>query len=184
MQILKKSASFLNKELFTLNKRFIAVGEKFSSKSVKVVSFKNGDYEVSDAKTDELLKGKKVVVVGFPGAFTPVCATQLKEFIEDAGSCKKKGVDEIYALAVNDPFVMKEYAKFKGSKDNIKWIADGNGELVKALDLAIDLGKGFLGTRSRRCSMIVKDGKVEELNDEKSTDMTDISRVSTILKQL
>lgn len=87
-------------------------------------------------------------------------------------------------MSVNDPFVVKEFAKVKDAKDRIKWIADGNGDLTKALDVMIDLGKGHLGKRTRRFSMIVDNGKVTEFNDEKSADLTELSKVSTILKQI
>ena len=117
--------------------------------------------------TQELFKGKKVVLFSVPGAFTPTCSnSHLPGYIKHAAEIKAKGVDEIACLAVNDVFVMDEWAKANGVGDRILMLADGNGTYTKALGLEFDLSKLGLGIRSRRFSMIVDNGVVKELNVE------------------
>ena len=84
----------------------------------------------------EYLQGKKVCIVGYPGAFTPTCmATHVPDFIKKAEAIKAAGVDEILALAVNDPFVVTAFAEKLGGKGLVNYIADGNGELTRELGL-------------------------------------------------
>jgi len=115
----------------------ITAGDRFPSAVVSIVKHdgKNGfSSEIVDAA--EYLQGRKVVIVGYPGAFTPTCmATHVPDFIAKAESIKAAGCDEILALAVNDPFVITAFAEKLGGKQLISYIADGNGELTKALGL-------------------------------------------------
>ena len=122
-----------------------------------------GPKEIS---TEELFGGKTVVLFGVPGAFTPTCsAKHLPGYVEKAAELKAKGIDEIVCTAVNDAFVMKAWGAANGS-DDVTMLADGNGDLVKALGLVMD-GSGFgMGQRGQRFSMIVNDGTVEQLNVE------------------
>ena len=117
-------------------------------------------------QTSDYFKGKKVALFSVPGAFTPTCsAKHLPGYVEKAAELKAKGVDEIVCTAVNDGFVMKHWGEANGSPD-VTMLADGNGDLVKALGLTMD-GSGFgMGTRGQRFSMIVDDGVVKELNVE------------------
>lgn len=87
-------------------------------------------------------------------------------------------------MSVNDPFVVGAFAKKLESKDTLTWIADGNGDFTKALDVGVDLSKGSLGYRCRRFTMIIENKKVIEFNDEKGPQMTDLSRVVSVLAQL
>ena len=92
------------------------------------------------------MKNKKVVIVGYPGAFTPTCmAEHVPDFIEKAAAIKAAGCDEILALSVNDPFVVTAFAEKLGGKQLVNYIADGNGELTKALGMAMDLSVAQLG---------------------------------------
>ena len=117
--------------------------------------------------TGEVFAGKKVVLFAVPGAFTPTCSKQhLPGYLKEHDAIKAKGVDEIACLAVNDVFVMDEWAKANGVGDRILMLADGNGTYTKALGLEFDLSKLGLGIRSRRFSMIVDNGVVKELNVE------------------
>jgi peroxiredoxin len=117
--------------------------------------------------TDEIFKGKTVALFAVPGAFTPTCsAKHLPGFKEHAAELKAKGVDAIACVSVNDVFVMKAWAKDQGTGDEILMLADGNGEFTKALGLEMDGSKFGLGTRSRRYSLVAKDGVVEQLNLE------------------
>lgn len=135
----------------------IQVGEKVPSIKVKAT-------DMSDLSTDEIFSGKKVVLFSVPGAFTPTCSNQhLPGFIEKADEIRAKGVDEIVCMSVNDAFVMDAWGKDRGAGDKVRMIADGNGDLAKALGLEMDgTGIGF-GLRSQRFAMIVEDGVVRTL---------------------
>jgi peroxiredoxin len=109
--------------------------------------------------TDELFKGKKVVLVSVPGAFTPTCsAKHLPGFVEHADDFLEKGVDTVACMAVNDVFVMRAWGKDQGAGDKVKMLADGNGEYARALGLQLD-GTAFgMGMRGQRFAIIVDDG--------------------------
>src|ERR1700684_1634806 len=105
--------------------------------------------------SDELFKGKKVVLFAVPGAFTPTChKNHLPGFVKNAGAIKAKGVDTIAVTAVNDGFVMNEWKKASNA-DAIEFLADGNADFAKAIDMALDASANGLGTRSKRYSMLV-----------------------------
>jgi peroxiredoxin len=114
-----------------------------------------------------LFAGKKVVLFSVPGAFTPTCsAKHLPGYVEKAGALKKKGVDTIACLAVNDAFVMSAWGKAGNVGDKIVMLADGNGEYTRALGLELDATGFGMGKRGKRFSMIVEDGVVTHLNVE------------------
>jgi peroxiredoxin len=123
---------------------------------------------VKDITTRELFGGKRVVLFAVPGAFTPTCsAKHLPGFVERAEEIRKKGVERIVCLSVNDAFVMGAWAKAHSAGEKVLLVADGNGEFSKAVGLAFD-GSGFgMGTRSQRYAMIVEDGVVRGLFVEK-----------------
>ena len=135
----------------------ISEGEK-----IPAVTVKNTD--MSDVTTDELFGGKKVVLFAVPGAFTPTCSNQhLPAYVENADALKAKGVDEIICLSVNDAFVMGAWGEDRGTGDKVRMIADGNGDLTKALGLEMDgSGIGF-GLRCQRFAAIIDDGTVTKL---------------------
>jgi glutaredoxin/glutathione-dependent peroxiredoxin len=125
-----------------------------------------GPKEIS---TDEIFKGKKVVLFSVPGAFTPTCSKQhLPSYLTNYDKIKSQGVDTIACMAVNDAFVMDAWGKDKGVGNKILMLADGNGEFTKAIGLELDGSKFGLGTRGKRFSMIVNDGTVEKLNIDES----------------
>jgi glutaredoxin/glutathione-dependent peroxiredoxin len=157
----------------------IKVGDKVPSAKLKTKTPEG----MKDLTTDELFKGKKVVVFGLPGAFTPTCsAKHLPGYVEHAAEIKAKGVDTIACLSVNDAFVMDAWGKDQKVGDKVLMLADGNAELAKALGLEMD-GTGYgMGTRVKRFSMLVQDGVVKELNVEKPGAF-EVSDAGTILKQ-
>ena len=112
-----------------------------------------------DMTTDELFKGKRVVLFSVPGAFTPTCdAKHLPGFVQLADQILAKGVDTIACMAVNDVFVMNAWGKAQGVGDKVLMLADGNGDYARALGLELD-GRGFgMGMRGQRFAIIVKDG--------------------------
>jgi glutaredoxin/glutathione-dependent peroxiredoxin len=117
--------------------------------------------------TKELFAGKKVVLFGVPGAFTPTCSNQhLPGYVKEAGALKAKGVDLIACVAVNDPFVMDAWGKAQGATGKVMMLADGNGELARKLGLEMDGSKFGLGQRNKRFSMILENGVVKEVNVE------------------
>jgi peroxiredoxin len=126
----------------------------------------DGPKEIS---TDEIFKGKKVVLVSVPGAFTPTCSKQhLPSYVNNYDKIKAQGVDTIACMAVNDAFVMNAWGKEQNVGDKVLMLADGNGEFAKALGLELDAQKHGLGMRGKRFSMIVNDGVVEKLNVDES----------------
>ena len=135
--------------------------------------------------TDELFKNKKVVLFGVPGAFTGTChGTHLPGFIKNAEAIKAKGVDVIAVTSVNDVFVMDAWKRAAGADDKILFLADGNGDFAKAVDLTFD-GSGLgLGVRSKRYSMLLEDGVVKQLNVEQSPASVDVSGADRVLAQL
>ncbi len=116
--------------------------------------------------SDEFFKGRKVALFAVPGAFTPTCsARHLPSYVDKAAELKAKGIDEIVGTSVNDAFVMSAWNQHQGSED-LKMLADGNGEFAKAVGLTMDGSKFGMGERSQRYSMVVNDGVVEQLNVE------------------
>ncbi len=135
--------------------------------------------------TDDLFKGKTVVLFAVPGAFTPTChKNHLPGFVAKADEIKAKGVDAIMVTGVNDVFVMDAWSKATGGAGVIDFLSDGNADFAKAIGLSLD-GTGFgLGMRSQRYSMIVKDGEVAALNVEDAPGKAEISGAEALLKQL
>ena len=127
--------------------------------------------------------GKTIALFAVPGAFTPTCsARHVPSFLENDGALKAAGVDEIWCLAVNDPFVMGAWARELKTAGRIRMLADGDAAFAKATGLTLDLtGKG-LGLRSNRYSMLVKDGKVVTLNIE-GPGKFEVSDGATLLAQ-
>lgn len=133
--------------------------------------------------TSELCSGKKIVLFGVPGAFTPTCSeSHLPSFIVNADKILAKGVDRIVCMSVNDPFVMDAWGKSQ-NVDDILMAADGSATFTKALGLELDLVERGLGIRSQRFAMIVDDGKITHLNVEDGPKF-DVSSAEKILEQL
>ena len=123
-----------------------------------------GDAGPKQVTLGELTKGKTLVLFAVPGAFTPTCSMKhLPGFVQKAADIRGKGVDEIVCLSVNDAFVMGAWGKDQGAAGKVRMVADGNGELTKALGLEMDASGFGMGLRSKRYAMVVKDGKVTEL---------------------
>ena len=135
--------------------------------------------------TDELFAGKKVALFALPGAFTPTCsAKHLPGFVGQADALKAKGVDTIACLSVNDAFVMGAWAKDQGAGDKVLLLADGSGDLTKALGMELDLSARGLGVRSQRYAMVVDDGKVSWLALEENPGGLDVSSAEKVLAAL
>ncbi len=132
----------------------------------------------------EAAKGKRIVIFGLPGAYTPTCsAKHVPGYVENADALRAKGVDEIWCLAMNDAYVMAAWGREEHAIGKIRMLGDGNGELTRKLGLEADLAKAGLGTRTRRFSMLVEDGAVKQLNVE-APGKFEVSDAATMLGQL
>src|SRR5690348_581980 len=158
----------------------IKVGDRVPSASLKHMTADG----MQTITTDQLFKGKKVVLFALPGAFTPTCsAKHLPGFVQQADQIKAKGVNTIACLSVNDAFVMDAWGKNQNVGEKVMMLADGNADFTKAVGLEMD-GSGYgMGLRSKRYSMLVDDGVVKQLNLEKPGAF-EVSNAETILKQL
>ena len=135
-------------------------------------------------KVDELTKGRKVVIFGVPGAFTPTCsAKHVPSYLANYDKLKAKGVAAIGCMSVNDPFVMGAWAKDQKTGDKVRMLADGSADYTKALGLEFDLTARGLGLRCQRFSMLVDDGVVKILNLE-AAGKFEVSDADTLLKQM
>jgi peroxiredoxin (alkyl hydroperoxide reductase subunit C) len=145
------------------------------------VATQEGPREIT---TDDIFRGKKVVMFAVPGAFTPTCsAKHLPGFVEHKGDFAAKGVDTIVCMAVNDAFVMGAWAKSQGIGPEIVMLADGSAQFTKALGLELDLVMRGLGVRSQRFALVADDMKVTYLAVEKPGDF-DVSRAEAVLAEL
>lgn len=157
----------------------ISVGEQLPQ--VKLTKMTADGPEPVD--TGDYFKGRRVALFAVPGAFTPTCsAKHLPGFVEKDGELKAKGIDEIVCTSVNDPFVMGAWGK-SSNADGMTMLADGNGDFAEALGLTMDGSKFGMGTRSQRYSMIVNDGRVEQLNVEGPGEFS-VSSADHLLGQL
>ncbi|EJW12937.1 Peroxiredoxin [Rhodovulum sp. PH10] len=141
----------------------IQVGDRIPEAKFRVMT-ENGP---AWATTDDVFKGKTVVLFAVPGAFTPTCHNNhLPGFLARADEIKAKGVDTIAVTAVNDVFVMHAWRKAAGADGRIEFLADGNGDFAKAIGMTMDVSAGGLGLRSKRYAMLVKDGEVARISVE------------------
>lgn len=115
-------------------------------------------------KTLDLMGKGKVALFSVPGAFTPTCsARHLPGFVDKSEALRKKGVEKLVCMAVNDAFVMKAWGQAQNALGTVEMLADGNGDFTRALGLGFD-GKGFgMGERSQRFAAILEDGVVKQL---------------------
>ena len=135
--------------------------------------------------SDDIFKGKKVVLFAVPGAFTPTCTkNHLPGFLKNADAIKAKGIDAIAVTAVNDVFVMDAWKKASGGEGKIEFLADGNADFAKAIGMELDASGNGLGIRSKRYSMLVDDGVVKKLNLEPAPGKVEVSGGDTLLGQL
>jgi peroxiredoxin len=112
----------------------------------------------------DLVKGKKVLIFGLPGAFTPTCSAQhLPGYVANIDKLKEKGIDEIWCLAVNDAFVMAAWGREQGATGKVRMLADGSADYTRKLGLELDLTAKGMGVRCQRFAMVVDDGVVKHI---------------------
>ena len=157
----------------------IQVGESVPNVTLKTL----GEGGLAALETGSYFAGRKVVVFGVPGAFTPGCSrVHLPGFVANHDEIKAGGVDAIACLAVNDPWVMDAWIDGAGGTGKIDALPDGNGELTAAIGLSVDLGAACLGTRCKRFMAIVEDGKVTSIDVEPAKDIGVSSAESCLVR--
>ncbi len=136
------------------------------------------DFDIAKATA-----GKKIVIFGLPGAYTPTCsAKHVPGYVEKAGALKAAGVDEIWCVSVNDAFVMGAWGRDQHTSGKVRMMADGSADFAKATGLTLDLTARGMGLRSNRYSMLVVDGVVKALNIE-GPGKFEVSDADTMLGQ-
>jgi peroxiredoxin len=132
----------------------------------------------------EAIKGKRVAIIGVPGAYTPTCsAKHLPGYVRNFDRLKAKKVDEIWCVAVNDAFVMASWGRNQKAEGKVRMLGDGNAAWARALGLELDLSARGMGTRLQRFSMLAEDGVVTRLNVE-NPGKFEVSDADTLLSQI
>lgn len=159
----------------------IKVGDQLPDVKFRVMSPEGPAWK----SRDDIFKGKVVALFAMPGAYTNTCQKMhMPSITMHADAIKAKGVHTIAVTAVNDVFVMNAWKRDTDPKNQVEFLADGNGEFAKAIGLDVDLSPGGLGLRSRRYSMLVSDGVVKSLNIEDNSGTVEKSGGDDMLKQL
>lgn len=159
----------------------ISVGDKLPDVTFKTITADGP----ADLTTSDVFAGKKVALFAVPGAFTPTChVNHLPGFVANLGAFEAKGVDTVACVAVNDMFVLDNWAKAVGADGKVLMLSDGNGDFVSAIGLTLD-GTAFgMGLRSQRYAMLVDDGVVKVLNVEDTPTKAEVSSAETLLSAL
>ena len=159
----------------------IKVGERLPPATFRVVV----DGAMKPRTTDDIFKGKRVVLIGMPGAFTPTChKNHLPGFLTNAEKIMAKGVNHIAVTAVNDHWVMHQWSQASGGAGKIEFLGDPTAEFAKAIGLEFDATAGLGGVRSRRYAMLVDDGVVKVLNVEEKAGVAEITSAENMMKHL
>src|SRR3954452_8561208 len=164
----------------------IAIGEKLPEATLMETTEFGEACPLSPkpVNTAEAAKGKRIVIFGLPGAYTPTCsAKHVPGYVANLDALKARGVDEIWCVSVNDAYVMAAWGRDQDAIGKIRMLGDGNAELTKKLGLDADLSKSGMGLRSRRFSMLVDDGVVKQVNVEQAGKF-EVSDAATMLAQL
>jgi peroxiredoxin len=159
----------------------ISVGDRIPNSRFRVSTAEGPAWKT----TDDIFKGKRVVLFGVPGAFTGTChKSHLPGYVRNAEAIRAKGIDTIAVTGVNDHFVMDAWRDASGAADKVEFLADGNAEFAKAIDLTFDGSGNGLGTRSKRYSMLVEDGVVTRIEVEEAPGKVEVTSAENMLKAL
>jgi peroxiredoxin len=132
----------------------------------------------------EACRGKRIVIFGLPGAYTPTCsAKHVPGYLEHLDALRARKVDEVWCVSVNDGYVMAAWGREQKALGRVRMLGDGSAELTAKLGLETDLGGSGMGLRARRFSMLVDDGLVKQLNVE-APGKFEVSDAATMLRQL
>lgn len=147
-------------------------------------------FEWKDLTTDDIFRGKKVVLFALPGAFTPTCSsTHLPGYEKHYDDFRKAGVDEVICLSVNDAFVMYQWGRHLGA-EKVFLLPDGSGEFTRKMGMLVKKDNLGFGARSWRYSMLVEDGEITKMfvepgfTDNAGTDPFEVSDADTMLRFL
>ena len=156
----------------------IQIGERIPAATLNIL--KDG---VQSTSTDEIFKGRNVVLFSVPGAFTPTCSTKhLPGYVEHFSKFKQRGID-VACIAVNDAYVMDAWAKIQNVPDGLVMLADGNGAFMQALGLEMDATRFGMGLRGKRFALYAEDGVVRKLNIEAPGEFK-VSSAETMLAEI
>lgn len=159
----------------------IAVGHRLPT--VRLKRLEGG--HVTDVLTDELFGKERVLVLGFPGAFTPICeGVHLPGYLEKLDDIRAKGIGSVIAITVNDPWVTAVWENQMGCAEQIPIYADGNTEFAKALGLTFEAPEVGIGVRSHRYTMVVKNGVVMTLNVDRGMEVCRVSSAAVTLDEI
>jgi glutaredoxin/glutathione-dependent peroxiredoxin len=159
----------------------IQTGQKIPSLKLRKVT----DSGVEEVTSDDFFRGRKVVVITVPGAFTPTCSNaHLPGYVSNADEIKGRGVAEIACLSVNDAHVMRAWGEKQGTAGKVTLLADGNAEFTRALGLDIDLGVAGMGVRAKRAALVVEDGVVRSIEVEAKPSDVSTSGADSCLTKL
>ena len=158
----------------------IKVGDRLPETKFRVMTSEGPAWK----STDEIFKGKKVALFAVPGAFTGTChKMHVPSIMQNADAIKAKGVNTIQPSSVSGISSTDAWRKACAA-EKLEFLADGNGEFAKAVDLAFDGSGNGLGVRSKRYAMLVEDGVVKKLNIEEAPGKVEVSGGDALLKQL
>jgi peroxiredoxin len=159
----------------------IKVGDRLPEAKFRVMGAEGPAWKT----TDDVFKGKKVALFAVPGAYTGTChKMHMPSIVQHADAIKAKGIDTIAVTSVNDAFVMSAWKRDTDSKNQVEFLADGNADFAKAIDLTFDGSGNGLGVRSRRYCMVVDNGVVKSLNIEEAPGKVEVSGGDALLKLL
>lgn len=159
----------------------IAAGDRLPQTTFRVIT-EDGP---TPRTTDDIFKGRRVLLVGVPGAFTPTChRNHAPGFIASVDAFKAKGIDAVAITSVNDVFVLDAWAKSLGAEGRVEFLSDGNAEFARATGLLFD-GSGFgLGPRSQRYALVANDGLVESIFVEEAAGQVQVAGADNVLDNL
>ena len=159
----------------------IKPGDKLPKSTLYII----GENGVEKINLEKIIENKKVIIFGLPGAFTSVCsAKHLPGFIKAYEEVKKKGIDKIICISVNDPFVMKFWGETHGSKDKILMAGDPYREFTGAIGAEVDKTDRGLGIRSSRYTMLIENNILKKIKEEKETSSCEITSAESFLKNI
>ncbi|OQR87855.1 hypothetical protein ACHHYP_07993 [Achlya hypogyna] len=160
----------------------LAVGSKLPATTLVEARFVEGGSGPIDLAA--ATKGKTVAIFGLPGAFTPACSEKhFPAYVENHAAFLSAGVDEIWCIVVNDPFVLSAWGRAQKAEGKVRLISDGDAVWTKANDLVFDLTGKSMGLRSTRYSLLVKDGVITHSNID-APGKFDVSDAATLLAQI
>jgi len=149
---------------------------------ISVPIIKSNSIEIKSLKDE--FHGKKIILFGIPGAFTPTCSEQhFPGYLKFYNQILKKGIDDIYCISVNDKYVMQSWLMSYADNHSIYGIADGNAEITKYFDLIIDKTNNYMGYRSLRYAMIIINNHVKSIKIENSGELK-VSKAENILMEI